>query len=413
MTSLSIVKRKPILTIFYQFNPWQTSIGGIQTLIKSFIKYAPREFEVRLVGTGSSSEQTNLKWQEAEFSGREVHFLPLLTLENDDVRGRIPTTVKYSAALLGRKFNSDFMHFHRLEPSLAAIPWRSEKTLFIHNDIRTQIKATGDKKAILWRRFPGTYFAIESLLVRQFNQILSCNTDSAELYKQHYPSLAERVSYIKNSFDSEIFYPLGLSERKAKRRELALKLGLNEDTAFILFAGRLHPQKDPVLLVRSLAALNQPNVHLLIAGNGELRDEVQAEITQLGLSKQVTILGSVTQAELAELHRVSNVFVLTSVYEGLPLVVLEALASGTPIVTTRTGETPKFLTTDSGIVCEERTPESIADALRKVLLHPDDYPIKSCACPAQPYAASTVIREAYSDMWERYQKRCSQLVQLN
>jgi glycosyltransferase involved in cell wall biosynthesis len=55
------------------------------------------------------------------------------------------------------------------------------------------------------------------------------------------------------------------------------------------------------------------------------------------------MLGSVRQAELAELHRICNAFVLTSAYEGLPLVALEALACGTPVVTTRCGETPNLL----------------------------------------------------------------------
>jgi glycosyltransferase involved in cell wall biosynthesis len=402
--------RKPVLTIFYQFNPWNTTIGGIQTLIKIFIKYAPSEFEVRLVGTGYKADQPIGRWQEAEFAGREISFLPLFAIENDNVRGRIPTTLKYTAALLGRCFASDFMHFHRLEPTLAALRWQGEKTLFVHNDIQTQMQATGDKKAILWRRFPAAYFALESLLLRQFNHILSCNTDSTKLYQQRYPSLQERVAYIKNSFDNEIFYTLSKEEREVTKRKLAQELNLSTETRFILFAGRLHPQKDPILLVRAVAALNEPDIHLLIAGDGELAEEVRAEIGRLGISKQVTMLGAVTQTKLANLHRVCNAFVLSSAYEGLPLVVLESLASGTPVVTTRTGETPKILTADSGFVCSERTPTCIADALRKIVLHPEDYPIESCVRAAQPYAANTVVRDVYSQMLNRWEQRYSKAV---
>lgn len=109
---------------------------------------------------------------------------------------------------------------------------------------------------------------------------------------------------------------------------------LPKDTKFILFAGRLHPQKELLLLVRAIAALGDLNLHLLIAGDGELATQVRAEIEQLGLSKRVTMLGAVVQDELAKLHQVASVFVLSSAYEGLPLVVLEALACGTPVVTT-------------------------------------------------------------------------------
>ncbi|MBW4630542.1 MAG: glycosyltransferase [Iphinoe sp. HA4291-MV1] len=402
--------RKPVLTIFYQFNPWNATIGGIQTLINTFIKYAPSEFEIRLVGTCIDANKPVGEWQQAEFAGREINFLPLFTLQNDNVRSLIPTTLKYTAALLGHCFASDFMHFHRIEPTIATLNWQGEKTLFIHNDIRTQMQAVGNKKAILWRRFPAAYFALESLLVRQFSQILSCHTDATQLYKQRYPSLQDRIAYIKNSFDNGVFFPLREDEREVKRRELASRLGVDEQTRFILFAGRLHPQKDPILLLRAFAALNEPNIHLLIAGDGELAVEVRAEIARLGLLNRVKLLGAVTQGELAQLHRVSNVFVLSSAYEGLPLVVLEALASGTPVVTTQCGETPKLLTADSGVVCSQRTPVCIADALRKVLLHPGDYPTESCVQTAKPYAARTVVQQVYSEMLNRWEQRNSMAV---
>ncbi|MDM9381608.1 glycosyltransferase family 4 protein [Chlorogloeopsis sp. ULAP01] len=407
--------RKPVLTIFYQFNPWNTTIGGIQTLIKNFVKYAPSNFEVRLVGTtsgfapvaptGGDRNQVIGKWQEAELAGRTINFLPLFALENDNIRHFVPTTLKYTTALLGRCFASDFMHFHRLEPTLAALKWRGEKTLFVHNDIRTQMQAGGDKKAILWRRFPAAYFALEKFLLEQFNQILSCNTEAIELYQQRYPKIAERVAYIKNSFDDKIFYPLSREEKEASRWELASRLGLAKNTRFVLFAGRLHPQKDPILLVRAFAALNLANVHLLLAGDGELATELRAEIYRLGLSTQATMLGAVAQTEIAQLHRISHVFVLSSAYEGLPLVALEALASGTPVVTTRCGETPKILTTNTGVVCEQHTPECIADGLRKVLLHPENYPTEFCVRAAQPYAASNVVNEVYNQMWQRWEQR--------
>lgn len=403
--------RKPILTILYQFNPWHSSIGGIQTVIRTFIKYAPSEFEVRLVGTGSGDEphQPVGKWQEAELAGKAIQFMPLFNLKDDNVRKLIPTTIKYSAALFGRSLASDFMHFHRIEPTVAALNWAGEKTLFIHNDIHKQINSAGGKDAIAWRYLPKAYFALERLLVGQFSQIFSCNTESAQLYRERYPHIANRVSYVKNTVDNEICYPLTWEEREQGRRILAQRMGKSEDTRFVLFAGRLHPQKDPVLLVRSIAALSNSNVHLLIAGDGDLRDEVRAEIDRLGLSQQVTMLGAIDRTELAQLQRVSSVFILTSAYEGLPLVVLEALACGTPIVTTRCGETPNLLTPKSGVVCEERTPVAVADALRKVLHNPGDFPISACVDAAEPYSASTVVGAIYSDMLNRWQQRQNSL----
>ena len=397
---------KPILIIFYQFNPWRTTLGGIQTIISSFIKYAPAEFEVRLVGTTDDSSHTIGQWQEAELSGRNFFFMPLLNIQNDNVRKFIPTTFKYTLALIGHCFEADFMHFHRLEPTLASLSWSADKALFIHNDIHSQIQSKeGSKGAILWRRFPAAYFSIERLLIRQFTQIFSCNSDSANFYRQRYPDIIDRITFIKNTVDNEVFYPLSANEQNHQRQQLAQKLRLSQETQFILFAGRLHPQKDPLLLVQAMAALNKPNIHLLIAGDGELAANVRSQITQLGLSRAVTMLGAIPQSELANLHRLSSAFILTSAYEGLPLVALESLACGTPVVTTQCGETPKLLTANSGVVCQERTPTAIAASIQQILSHSNDYPPEACIATAKPYSAREVISNVYGEMLQRWQRK--------
>lgn len=395
--------KKPVLTIFYQFNPWRSSIGGIQTIICSFLKYAPAEFEVRLVGTGDDRAPIGV-WSTREFEGREVKFMPLIPVQDDNVRSLIPTTIKYATALIGRNFASDFMHFHRIEPTLLTFKWSGHKTFFVHNDIRKQMNLKQGNNAILWQRFPGIYFALEKLLIEQFDEIYSCNNESVAFYQQLYPEKADRFAYFKNTVDNEIFYPLGKPEKDSERKQLARQMSLPEETRFLLFAGRLHPQKDPLLLIRSFAALDEPNVHLLIAGQGELATEIKEEIVRCNLSERVTMLGAVKQKQLAKLHQISSIFVLTSAYEGLPLVVLEALSCGTPIVSTASGETPKFLSSDSGIICYERTPQAIADALRQVLNHPADYLASSCVRTAQPYEARTVVTDVYEQMlsiWSR------------
>ena len=392
---------KPTLSIFYQFDPWRSSIGGIQTFICSFLKYAPPEFDIRLIGTGGKNAQIG-KWQEKEYQGREVKFMPLIEVENDDVRRLVPTTLKYTTALFNHNFSSEFMHFYRIEAALATRNWQGEKTLLVQNDIQKQMHPVEGNNAILWQKFPAAYFALESYLIKQFDYIYSCHTKTAEFYQQKYPQLAQQTNYLKNTVDEERFYPLKAGEKQEQSQILAQSLGLSTDTKFILFAGRLHPQKDPLLLIEAIAQLNLPQVHLLMAGAGELESQVKARIEKLNLSKQVTMLGSVPQEKLASLHQVSDVFVLSSVYEGLPFAVLEALSSGTPVVTTNSGETPDFLTSDSGIVCDERTPEAIAAALQHILLTPQQYPTSACVRTAKPYSAKYVVGEVYREMLARW-----------
>jgi glycosyltransferase involved in cell wall biosynthesis len=234
--------RKPILTIFYQFNPWQSTIGGIQTLIRYYIKYAPPEFDIRLVGTGVDRDGALGRWYDCELEGRSIQFMPLFNVRDDDVRKIVPTSVRYTLALRGKNLASDFMHFHRLEPTLMTRHWPGEKTLFIHNDIHQQIDSPStDKNAILWRRFPKAYFALERHLLGQFQQILSCNSESIELYRRQYPDWAERIQLVRNIVDDREFYPLPPVERERQRRDYAVQKKLPPNTRFLLFAGRLHP----------------------------------------------------------------------------------------------------------------------------------------------------------------------------
>ncbi|MGL5804541.1 MAG: glycosyltransferase, partial [Xenococcaceae cyanobacterium] len=295
----------PILTIFYQFDPLNPSIGGIQTCIKYLIKFVPEEFQLCIVGIGNNSKLSVNKWHEVHLYGRNFLFMPLFNVENDNVRKFIPTSVKYTAALLGRQFGSDFLQFHRLEPTMAAFRWSGSKIYYIHNDLDQAVKMTDGKNGkggILWRRIPWAYFALERFLVRQFDRIMSCNTNSAERFRRSYPELAERVTYLPNTVDSDIFYPLAAKERQEERINLAQGLGLGKETKFVLFAGRLHPQKQPLLLIRSIAALDDPNIHLLLVGEGELKGEIHAEITRLKLSNRITMLGSLEQSKLADLY---------------------------------------------------------------------------------------------------------------
>lgn len=400
--------KKPSITIFYQYDPWDSTIGGIQTTVSSFIKYAPPEFELRFVGITSERGRSLHQWHDMELQGRSLKFMPVLYIEDDNRRNLLfPTTLRYTLALLRHRFNSDFMHFHRLEPALATLRAPGDKTFFIHNDIHSQILSQegGQKNTMLWRYAPQVYGRLERFLLNQFTEILSCNSDSMALYRDRYPEVADRVSLIRNTVDNELFYPLDPEIRDQRRRHQASRLGLSEETQFILFAGRLHPQKDPLLLIHALAELQNPEAHLLIAGEGELRSDVEAEILKLGLASKVTLLGAMKQSQLAALHQLASVCVLTSKFEGLPLVVLEALACGTPIVSTRCGETPKLLSPQSGLLCSDAHPSTVATALDQVLAAPGQYPAPSCLQDAHPYQAKTVIHEVYERMLARWRGR--------
>jgi glycosyltransferase involved in cell wall biosynthesis len=120
----------------------------------------------------------------------------------------------------------------------------------------------------------------------------------------------------------------------------------------------LKPQKAPLDFVRLAALVRRarPDVQFLLVGDGELRGAVDAEARRLGLGVSFRLLG--WRRDIAEILRCLDVFVLTSRWEGLPRVYLEALASGVPIVGTRV----------------DGAAEVIRDGVNGYLVEPGDMP---------------------------------------
>jgi glycosyltransferase involved in cell wall biosynthesis len=161
--------------------------------------------------------------------------------------------------------------------------------------------------------------------------------------------------------DLELFAP---QDRSAARRELSL----DAEGPVVLSVGWLIPRKGHDLAIRAVAAM--PEVTLLIVGEGAEAPALKRLAAQLGLSQRVRFLGSMPQERLAWVYSAADVLLLASSREGLPNVVLEALACGTPVVATAVWGTPEVVAPQAGRLVNERTPAAIAGALRALLADP-------------------------------------------
>ena len=171
-----------------------------------------------------------------------------------------------------------------------------------------------------------------------------------------------RIGVLRNGVDLELFAP---QDRAAARREL----GLDADGLIVLSVGWLIPRKGHDLVVRAAAAM--PEATLVIVGEGPEAIALQRLAEQLGSRGRVRLLGSMPQERLAAVYSAADVLVLASSREGLPNVVLEALACGTPVVATAVWGTPEIIASPAaGRLVEQRTPEAIMTALRDLLADP-------------------------------------------
>lgn len=149
---------------------------------------------------------------------------------------------------------------------------------------------------------------------------------------------------------------------------------LEEDTASydydLVYVGRLTYQKDPQRLMRLCAALKQrrPNLKVAVVGTGELEDETRALCDSLGLHDTVAFLGF--QNNPIKIVHDSRAMILTSRWEGTPMCALEAMAVGTPVVSTPSDGMKDLI--DSGVSGYlGNTDEELADGVMRILEDPD------------------------------------------
>jgi glycosyltransferase involved in cell wall biosynthesis len=142
----------------------------------------------------------------------------------------------------------------------------------------------------------------------------------------------EKIALLRNGVDLDHFRPL---DRAAARHAYGVT------GSCIVSVAALVPLKSHHVTIEAVAGL--PGVTLLIAGQGPEQQALQAQIDQLGVADRVRLLGPVPHADLPALYTAADIFVLSSTREGLPNVVLEAIACGTPVIATPVGGTVDVL----------------------------------------------------------------------
>lgn len=168
--------------------------------------------------------------------------------------------------------------------------------------------------------------------------------------------------------------PAKFLSRANAREQLNNKLPLkfSDDNMLIGTIAELHRNKGLGYAVAAMeeVKVTHPNVRLLIIGNGEERANLEREIVTKGVSKYVFLTGAIDRA--ATLLPAFDIFVLPSIKEGLPYVLLEAGAAGLPTVSTTVGGVPEIVHNNvSGLVVPPRQSKALAKALRQLLDNPD------------------------------------------
>lgn len=172
----------------------------------------------------------------------------------------------------------------------------------------------------------------------------------------------DRVHVVRNAWEPE--RPL-LDRGEARRA-----LGIQEDRKVVGWVGRLSSEKAPELALHAMAAWRDPSVLLALIGQGGMSAELERTAEELGVADRVAWLGRVPDA--ARYMKGFDALFLTSRTEGTPMVLLEAMAAGIPIVTTAVGGIPEFLSGEQAILTPSGDAEAMARGLTEVFHRPED-----------------------------------------
>ncbi len=159
---------------------------------------------------------------------------------------------------------------------------------------------------------------------------------------------------------------LDVSARDRVRQEL----GLRQEDVLLLAIAELIPRKRHADILQALAQLQQPQIHLAVAGDGPLAQSLHDLSQQLGLANQIHFLGF--RSDIPQLMFAARASILVSEQEGLPRSVMESLAMGLPVIGSRIRGTEDLLANGGGCLVEVGNIGAIAQAMKWMLDHPDE-----------------------------------------
>jgi glycosyltransferase involved in cell wall biosynthesis len=206
------------------------------------------------------------------------------------------------------------------------------------------------------------YYPLDKRVLRTFPRLIAVSGEIRDELVRH-GAKRERVAVVLNGIDPQRFRRV--PERRAHAREV---FGYAPEHVVIGSVGRLEPQKRFDLLISAFARVREshPAVRLIIAGDGSEKRALEQQIEHLGLSAECRLIGH--YSDIVEFHHALDLFVQSSVYEGTPNVVLEAMAMETPIVATAAGGTAELMRAGiDGLIVEPGDLNALYDAMKLAL----------------------------------------------
>ena len=256
-----------------------------------------------------------------------------------------------------RKFDPDIVSAHSTKAGLAA---RLACALLHKPAIFTAHGWAFTEGKSLWiRHFLALIERLAAKVTRKFICVSEYDKRLALLY--HVSSLA-KLKVIHNGMPPDLYL-------KDSGERVRKELQLSNDEVLITMVARFVPQKDHNTLLRAIQSVNG-KYRLALVGGGELEHRFRERVRKQRVSEKVIVLGE--RRDIPEILRASDIFVLSTNWEGLPRSVIEAMMAGLPVVATHVGGVPELVEDGvTGFLVPPKDPQALAEALRKLIDDPE------------------------------------------
>lgn len=304
----------------------------------------------------------NSKGREKELEKLECHIIHLPIARNPIKRENITSYKQLKALIEKEKF--DLIHCHTPVGGVLA---RMAGRRFRKSGTKVIYTAHG------FHFFKGAplanwliYYPIERWLSRYTDVLVTINHED---YKRAKGFHAKRVEYIPGiGVDIEKFSPDGVSDRE--KNKICEEFGISKNDTVLLSVGELSPRKNHRVIIEAAAKLKNSNMKYLIVGEGPLKEEYQEMIKKLGLENKVILTGF--RRDIREICAATDIFVFPSLQEGLPVALMEAMASGLPIICSQIrGNTDLIEDGKGGYLVPPKNIEMFAKRIEQVMENPE------------------------------------------
>lgn len=274
-----------------------------------------------------------------------------------DGRGPWDIRVLFRLAGLIRQERPDILH--------AFLGWANLAASVVGRPLGVPVIIWSYRDLEIWKT--RVQWLVDRLAVRWADAVTCCSDAVRQFVLAHLKGQERKCSTVHNGVDLESFR----SPRAAGRREL----GLRDDSPVIGAVARLdEPKKGLAVLLHALAQLagegGTPPWQLLLVGDGPARGDLQRLAARLGLSDRVVFAGQ--RRDVASVLPLMDLFVCPSLYEGFGIAIVEAMASGRPVVASATGGITEIVAQgETGLLVPPGDVAALADAIRRLLSHPD------------------------------------------